>query len=47
MDRSWFLYTDWDLWGTKVSGSQSLIDELISDPDLETLEWSPPDGVIE
>ena len=40
-DRSWFVYTDWDLWGTKVSGSQSLIDDLILDPALETLVWSP------
>lgn len=46
MDRSWFVYTDWDLWGTKVSGSQSLIDDLISDPDLETIAWSPRDGAI-
>lgn len=46
IDRSWFVYTDSDLWGTKVSGSQSLIDDLISDPDLETLEWSPRNGAI-
>ncbi|MCP3877319.1 MAG: hypothetical protein GY701_02830 [Sulfitobacter sp.] len=43
LDRSWFVYTDWDLWGTKVSGSQALIDQLITDPDLETLVWSRPD----
>ena len=30
--------TRWDRWGTEVSGSQSLIDDLISDPDLETIE---------
>ena len=21
LDRSWFVYTDWDLWGTKFSGN--------------------------
>lgn len=39
-DRSWFVYTDWDLWGTKVSGPRSLIDQIIADADLETLLWS-------
>ena len=42
MDRSWFAYTDWDLWGTKASGPESLINKLKADPDLETLGWSPP-----
>ncbi len=42
IDRSWFVYTDWDLWGTRVSGPQSLIDSLVSDQDLETLQWHPP-----
>jgi hypothetical protein len=36
-DRSWFVYTDWDLWATKVSGEQSLIDRLNDDPQLETV----------
>jgi hypothetical protein len=35
-DRSWFVYTNWDLWGTKVSGNRQLIDELERDPELET-----------
>jgi hypothetical protein len=34
-DRSWLVYTDWDLWGTKVSGDASLIAALEADPELE------------
>lgn len=30
-DHSWFIYTDWDLWGTKVSGSTELIANLLAD----------------
>jgi hypothetical protein len=37
-DRSWFVYTDNDLWGTKVSGSPTLIATLSQDRDLETVE---------
>jgi hypothetical protein len=40
-DRSWFVFTDVDLWATKVSGPESLIDRLRADPDLEALDWSP------
>jgi hypothetical protein len=36
-DRAWFVYTDWDLWATKVSGSQTLIDALNADTALETV----------
>jgi len=36
-DRSWFVYTDWDLWATKVSGSQSLITRLLHDDLLEAV----------
>lgn len=35
-DRAWFVYTDWDLWGTKVSGPTKLIERLRNDPELET-----------
>jgi hypothetical protein len=35
-DRSWLVYTDWDLWGTKVSGDAALIADLEDDPALET-----------
>ena len=40
-DRSWFVYTDWDLWATKVSGSKQLIEELRGAQGLETLDWKP------
>jgi hypothetical protein len=40
-DHSWFVYTDVDLWATKVSGPESLIDRLRADPDLEALAWYP------
>lgn len=43
VDRSWLVYTDWDLWATKVSGSQQLIDELSHDETLETIHWEPVD----
>jgi len=42
IDRSWFVWTDWDLWATKVSGSQDLIEAIRSEPELETIEWSGP-----
>lgn len=41
-DRSWLVYTNWDLWATKVSGSRQLIADLVACPDLETLVWSAP-----
>jgi hypothetical protein len=34
-DRSWFVWTSPDLWGTKVSGPQELIDSLQKDNQLE------------
>ena len=39
LDHSWFVYTDWDLCATKVSGPASLIRALQADPDLETFDW--------
>ena len=36
-DRSWLVYTDADLWATKVSGSGDLIGRLIADAALETV----------
>lgn len=45
VDRSWFVYTDYDLLATKVSGSRSLIDALKSNADLESIDWpSPPNS---
>ncbi|BCW33091.1 hypothetical protein NtRootD5_34220 [Arthrobacter sp. NtRootD5] len=40
-DRSWLVYTDYDLWATKVSSSSELINELRANPLLETLDWAP------
>lgn len=37
-DLSWFVYTDWDLWGTKISGAHELIDALQLDDVLETVQ---------
>lgn len=39
-DRSWFVWTDWDLSGTKVSGSAELIAGLRADEQLEVISWS-------
>lgn len=36
-DRSWVVYCDWDLWGTKVVGPTALIEALLADPELEAL----------
>jgi hypothetical protein len=36
VDRSWFVYTDYDLCGTKVSGDRGLIRRLEGDPELES-----------
>lgn len=43
-DRSWFVFTDYDLWGTKVSGSDALIAALNADERLEAVEWDWPSG---
>jgi hypothetical protein len=37
-DRSWFTYTHWDLWGTKVSGGDELVGTLFVDGELEVVE---------
>ncbi|MQY02481.1 hypothetical protein [Actinomadura macrotermitis] len=36
-DRSWVVYCDWDLWGTKVVGPVALIEAMLADPGLECL----------
>lgn len=38
-DRAWFVYTDYDLLGTRVSGSKELIAAVEANPQLETLRW--------
>ncbi len=40
-DRSWFIYTDYDLFGTKVSGSSALARAVDSQPELETWHLAP------
>lgn len=42
VDRSWFIYTDYDLLATKVSAPRRLIDRLLAHPDIESKTW--PDG---
>lgn len=39
VDRSWFVYTDADLWGTRVSGRADLIAALREATHLETIDW--------
>jgi hypothetical protein len=36
-DRSWFVYTDYDLWTTRVCGSASLIDVVMEDGALDAV----------
>jgi hypothetical protein len=38
-DRSWFIWTDYDLAGTKVSGSKALVEAVKNHPALETVDW--------
>ena len=40
-DHAWVLYTDYDAWSTKISGSKDLIRAIADDPELETLSPSP------
>jgi hypothetical protein len=42
VDHRWFVWTDWDLEGTKVSGDPQLIQALGRDYFLECLDWQPP-----
>lgn len=39
-DRSWFVWTDSDLSGTKVSGTDALIEAIEASSQLETIDWS-------
>ena len=40
-DRGWFVCSDWDLTFTLVGGSEEIIDELISNLDLEAVRVEP------
>lgn len=37
VDRSWVTWSDWDLWGTKITGPTELVDAVLADGDLEAL----------
>lgn len=37
VDRSWFVYTDYDLWATRISGSNALIDALTEDSEIDAV----------
>ncbi|GAA1621263.1 hypothetical protein ACFQY4_24345 [Catellatospora bangladeshensis] len=37
VDRSWVTWSDWDLWGTKISGPAGLVERVLADPELEAL----------
>lgn len=39
-DRSWFIWSDWDLLGTKVSGSPELVTAVKANSTLETADWN-------
>jgi hypothetical protein len=41
-DRSWLVYTDCDLWATRVSGPVDLVNALRVDDLLEVVEWQRP-----
>jgi hypothetical protein len=41
VDHGWFIWTDYDLQATKVSGDRSFIDALVSSPHLECISWVP------
>jgi hypothetical protein len=38
-DTSWMVYTDYDLWATKVSGPAHLVDTIRRDDALEAFDW--------
>ncbi|WP_116209649.1 hypothetical protein [Streptomyces olivoreticuli] len=40
-DRSWIVYTDYDLWETKIVGPAALINALVGDTEIEAvrLPW--------
>jgi len=40
VDRSWFVWSDWDLLGTKVSGSRELVAAVKANSSLEAVDWS-------
>lgn len=41
-DLAWMVYTDWDLQGTRVGGSEDLINQLLRSSDLEVVVLGGP-----
>lgn len=41
-DHTWFVWTDYDLQATKVSGDVSLIEAVADSPQLECSDWQSP-----
>lgn len=39
-DRSWLLWTNYDLWGTRLIGSPEIVAGVEADPELETVDFS-------
>lgn len=40
-DRSWLIWNDYDLMGTKIFGKSSLIQQIRASKNIETLDWFP------
>ena len=43
-DRNWFVWTDWDLLGTKVCGPEELMLGLEAHPAVEVIDWRARDA---
>lgn len=43
VDRDWFVWTDYELEATKVSGDPALVSALQAEPRLECVAWQAPD----
>jgi hypothetical protein len=43
VERDWFVWTDYDLEATKVSGDPALVSALEAEPRLECVGWQAPD----
>jgi hypothetical protein len=40
-DRVWMVWSDYDLWATRVDGCEELIDVLVADEELKTARADP------
>ena len=41
VNKTWMVFTDWDLWATKISGPVDLIESIRLNPELECIDWTP------